>query len=143
MGKKVKAIVKLQIQGGKANPAPPVGTALGPHGINLMQFCKEYNARTSNQVGQIVPAEVTVFQDGSFSFILKTPPTADLLKKAAGIPSGSAVPNRDKVGTVTRNQVREIAETKMKDLNALDIDAAMKIVEGTARSMGINVKREE
>jgi large subunit ribosomal protein L11 len=139
MAKKVKAVVKIQIQGGKANPAPPVGTALGPHGINLMQFCKEYNARTSNQVGQIVPVEVTVFQDGSFSFILKTPPAADLLKKAASVTSGSAVPNRDKVGTVTRDQLREIAEIKLKDLNALDIDAAVKIIAGTARSMGITV----
>jgi large subunit ribosomal protein L11 len=133
-------VVKIQIDAGKANPAPPVGTALGPHAINLMQFCKEYNARTSNQVGQIIPAEVTVFSDNSFTFILKTPPTADLLRKAAGIPSGSAVPNRDKVGTVTRRQVQEIAETKMRDLNALDIDAAMLIVAGTARSMGIVVQ---
>lgn len=140
MAKKVKAIVKLQIQGGKANPAPPVGTALGPHGINLMQFCKEYNARTSSQVGQVIPAEVTVFQDGSFSFILKTPPTADLLKKALGIKSGSSVPNRDKVGVVTQAQLQEIAEIKMKDLNAMDIEAAKKIVAGTARSMGIRVQ---
>jgi large subunit ribosomal protein L11 len=140
MAKKVKAVVKIQIQAGKANPAPPVGTALGPHGINLMQFCKEYNARTSNQVGQIIPTEVTVYQDSSFSFILKTPPTSDLLKKAAGIRSGSAVPNRDKVGTVTSNQLRDIAEVKMKDLNAMDMDAAMKIVAGTARSMGIIVQ---
>jgi large subunit ribosomal protein L11 len=139
MAKKVKAVVKIQIQGGKANPAPPVGTALGPHGINLMQFCKEYNARTSNQVGQVVPVEVTVFMDGSFNFILKTPPAADLLKNAAGIRSGSSVPNRDKAGKVTREQVREIAEIKMKDLNAHDIDNAMKIVEGTARSMGITI----
>jgi large subunit ribosomal protein L11 len=139
MAKKVKAVVKIQIQGGKANPAPPVGTALGPHGINLMQFCKEYNARTSNQVGQVVPVEVTVFMDGSFNFVLKTPPAADLLKKAAAIKSGSSVPNRDKVGKVTRDQVREIAEIKMKDLNAHDVDNAMKIVEGTARSMGITV----
>jgi large subunit ribosomal protein L11 len=140
MAKKVLAVVKINIPAGKANPAPPVGTALGPHGINLMQFCKEYNARTSSQVGQIIPAEVIVFSDNSFSFILKTPPTAALLKKAAGIDSGSAVPNRDKVGTVTSNQLREIAETKMKDLNALDMDAAMKIVAGTARSMGIVVQ---
>ena len=139
MAKKVKAVVKIQIQGGKANPAPPVGTALGPHGINLMQFCKEYNAKTSGMVGQVVPVEVTVFQDGSFSFILKTPPAADLLKKAAGVPSGSSVPNRDKVGTVSPAQVREIAEVKMKDLNARDIEAAMKIIAGTAQSMGIIV----
>ena len=137
MAKKVKAVVKIQIQGGKANPAPPVGTALGPHGINLMQFCKEYNAKTSSMVGQVVPVEVTVFQDGSFSFILKTPPAAALLKKAAGIRSGSSVPNKDKVGTVTKQQVREIAEVKMKDLNARDIENAMKIIEGTARSMGL------
>ncbi len=139
MAKKVKAVVKIQIQGGKANPAPPVGTALGPHGINLMQFCKEYNAKTSNMVGQVVPVEVTVFQDGSFNFILKTSPAADLLKKAAGVKSGSSVPNRDKVGSVTSEQVREIAETKMKDLNARDVEAAMKIIAGTARSMGIKV----
>jgi large subunit ribosomal protein L11 len=141
MAKKVIAVVKINIPAGKANPAPPVGTALGPHGINLMQFCKEYNARTSSQVGQIIPAEVTVFSDNSFNFILKTPPTAALLKKAAGIDSGSAVPNREKVGTVTKAQLREIAEIKMKDLNALDIDAAMKIVAGTARSMGIVVQK--
>ena len=139
MAKKVKAVVKIQIAGGKANPAPPVGTALGPHGINLMQFCKEYNAKTAGQVGQIVPVEVTVFADGSFSFILKTPPAADLLKKAAGISSGSAVPNRDKVGSVTQAQLREIAETKMKDLNAHDIEQAKKIIAGTARSMGLTV----
>jgi large subunit ribosomal protein L11 len=140
MAKKVSAVVKINIQAGKANPAPPVGTALGPHGINLMQFCKEYNARTSSQVGQIIPAEVSVYADNSFSFILKTPPTAALLMKAAGVPSGSSVPNRDKVGTVTSQQLREIAEVKMKDLNALDTDQAMKIVAGTARSMGILVQ---
>ena len=139
MAKKVRAVVKIQIPGGKANPAPPVGTALGPHGINLMQFCKEYNAKTAGQVGQIVPVEVTVYADGSFSFILKTPPAADLLKRAAGISSGSAVPNRDKVGTVTQDQLREIAETKMKDLNAHDIEQAKKIIAGTARSMGLTV----
>ena len=140
MAKKVIAVVKIQIDAGKANPAPPVGTALGPHGINLMQFCKEYNARTSGQVGQIIPAEVTVYHDHSFSFILKTPPTTDLLRKAAGIPSGSSVPNRDKVGSVTSDQLREIAEVKMKDLNALDVENAMKIIAGTARSMGIVVQ---
>lgn len=140
MAKKVKAVVKIQIQGGKANPAPPVGTALGPHGINLMQFCKEYNAKTSHMVGQVVPVEVTVYQDSSFKFILKTPPATDLLKKAAGIKSGSSVPNRDKVGKVTRDQLREIAEIKMKDLNARDIDAAINIIAGTARSMGIEVE---
>ena len=141
MAKKVSAVVKINIQAGKANPAPPVGTALGPHGINLMQFCKEYNARTSAQVGQIIPAEVSVYSDNSFSFILKTPPTAALLMKAAGVPAGSSVPNRDKVGTVTSQQLREIAEVKMKDLNALDVDGAMKIVAGTARSMGILVQQ--
>jgi len=139
MAKRVKAVVKIQIQGGKANPAPPVGTALGPHGINLMQFCKEYNAKTSSQVGQIVPVEVTVFQDGSFSFVLKTPPAAALLKKVANIKSGSAEPNRDKVGSVTQAQLREIAEIKMKDLNAVDMDGAVKIIAGTARSMGLRV----
>ncbi len=139
MAKKIKAVVKIQIQGGKANPAPPVGTALGPHGINLMQFCKEYNAKTTNQVGQVIPVEVTVFQDGSFTFILKTPPATDLLKKAANIRGGSSVPNRDKVGSVTTAQLREIAEIKMKDLNARDMDAAMKIISGTARSMGITI----
>lgn len=140
MAKKVKAVVKIQIQGGKANPAPPVGTALGPHGINLMGFCKEYNAKTSNMVGQVVPVEVTVYQDGSFSLVLKTPPAADMLKKAAGIKSGSAVPHRDKVGKVSRAQLQEIAEVKMKDLNANDMDAAIKIIAGTARSMGLTVE---
>jgi large subunit ribosomal protein L11 len=139
MAKKVKAVVKIQITGGKANPAPPVGTALGPHGINLMQFCKEYNAKTSGQVGQIVPVEVTVFQDGSFSFVLKTSPAAALLLKAAGIRSGSSVPNRDKVGSVTTQQLREIAEIKMKDLNARDMENAIRIITGTARSMGISI----
>lgn len=137
MAKKVKAVVKIQIQGGKANPAPPVGTALGPHGINLMQFCKEYNAKTSSSVGQVIPVEVTVFQDGSFKFILKTPPAAALLKKAAGIRSGSAEPNREKVGKVTQAQLEEIAEIKMKDLNANDMESAKKIITGTARSMGL------
>jgi large subunit ribosomal protein L11 len=139
MAKKVKAIVKIQIQGGKANPAPPVGTALGPHGINLMQFCKEYNARTSGQVGQVIPVEVTVYTDGSFGMVLKTPPATDLLKKAANIKSGSAVPNRDKVGSVTQEQLREIAEIKMKDLNANDVDMAKRIIAGTARSMGLTI----
>lgn len=140
MAKKVKAVVKIQIPGGRANPAPPVGTALGPHGINLMQFCKDYNAKTANQMGQVVPVEVTVFQDGSFTFILKTPPAADLLKKAAGVKSGSSVPNKDKVGKVTEAQLKEIAEIKMKDLNANDVEAAMKIIAGTARSMGLTVE---
>ena len=139
MAKKVKAVVKIQIQGGKANPAPPVGTALGPHGVNLMQFCKDYNARTANMVGQIIPAEITVFQDGSFTFVLKTSPAADLLKKAAGLKSGSAIPNRDKAGSITNKQLREIAEVKMKDLNARDVEAAMATIAGTARSMGITI----
>lgn len=140
MGKKAKAIVKLQITAGKATPAPPVGTALGPHGINIMQFCKEYNAKTANMAGMVVPCEITIYQDRSFSFTLKTPPAPVLLKKAAGLEKGSGVPNRNKVGSVTKKQVREIAELKMKDLNAIDIEGAMKMIEGTARSMGIEVK---
>ncbi|MBV6395845.1 MAG: 50S ribosomal protein L11 [Anaerolineales bacterium] len=139
MAKKVKAIVRLQIEAGKANPAPPIGPALAGYGINIMQFCKEYNARTSNRQGEVLPAEITVFSDNSFTFILKTSPASVLLRKAAGVPKGSGVPNKDKVGKVTRKQVREIAELKMKDLNANDIEGAMKQVEGTARSMGINV----
>jgi large subunit ribosomal protein L11 len=137
MAKKVKAVVKLQIPAGKANPAPPVGTALGPHQINIMGFCKEYNARTQNMMGSIIPAEITIYTDQTFSFITKTPPASDLLKKAAGLDKGSGEPNRNKVGSVTRDQVREIAETKMQDLNAFDIDNAMLQIEGTARSMGI------
>lgn len=143
MAKKVKAVLRLQIEAGKANPAPPIGPALAPHGINLMAFCKEYNARTSSQTGEIIPAEITIFNDGSFKFILKTPPTAVLLRKAAGIEKGSAEPNREKVGTVSREQVREIAETKMKDLNAIDIEGAMRQIEGTARNMGVIVIAEE
>ena len=139
MAKKLKAIVRLQIEAGKANPAPPIGPALAGHGINIMAFCKEYNARTSNRQGEVLPAEITVYTDNSFTFILKTPPAAVLLRKAAGVPKGSSVPNKDKVGKVTRKQVREIAELKMKDLNAIDIEGAMKQVEGTARSMGLNV----
>ncbi len=139
MAKKLKAIVRLQIQAGKANPAPPIGPALAGHGINLMAFCKEYNARTNNRMGEIIPAEITIFTDGSFTFILKTPPAAVLLKKAAGVDKGSAVPNREKVGKVTRKQVREIAELKMKDLNAVDIEGAMRQIEGTARNMGLTV----
>jgi len=137
--KKVKAIIKLQIPAGKATPAPPVGTALGPHGLNIMEFCKAYNERTANQAGSIIPAEITVFEDRSFTFVTKTPPAGDLLKKAAGVEKGSSAPNRDKVGTVTRQQLREIAETKMVDLNAYDVDQAMRIIEGTARSMGVTV----
>jgi large subunit ribosomal protein L11 len=139
MAKKLKAIVRLQIEAGKANPAPPIGPALAGHGINIMQFCKEYNARTSNRSGEVLPAEITVYSDNSFTFVLKTQPAAVLLRKAAGVPKGSGVPNKDKVGNVSRKQVREIAEMKMKDLNAVDIEGAMKQVEGTARSMGINV----
>lgn len=139
MAKKLKAVVRLQLNAGKANPAPPVGPALAGHGINLMAFCKEYNARTSNRVGEIIPAEITIFTDGSFTFILKTPPAAVLLRKAAGVEKGSAVPNREKVGKVTRKQVREIAEIKMKDLNANDIEGAMRQIEGTARNMGLTV----
>jgi large subunit ribosomal protein L11 len=140
MAKKVKAVVKLQIPAGKANPAPPVGPALAQHGINLMQFCKEYNARTMGQIGNIIPAEITIFQDGSFNFLLKTPPAPDLLRKAAGIEKGSAEPHRDVAGEITHDQLREIAELKMKDLNAIDIDGAMRQIEGTARSMGIRVE---
>lgn len=139
MAKKINAIVKIQIVGGKATPAPPVGTALGPQGINLMQFCKEYNAKTGNQIGQVVPVEATIYSDKSFTFVLKTSPAAELLKKAAGIPKGSPIPNKDKVGKVTQKQVREIAELKLKDLNALDVEAAMNIIAGTARSMGLTI----
>ena len=138
--KKIKAVVKLQIQAGKANPAPPVGPALAQHGINLMQFCKAYNARTAGQAGNIIPAEITIYQDSSFDFVLKSPPTADLLRKAAGVEKGSPEPNRDKVGTVTREQLRDIAEAKMKDLNAISIEGAMRQIEGTARSMGIQIE---
>lgn len=139
MAKKVKAVVTLQLPAGKANPAPPVGPALAQHGINLMQFCKDYNARTANQIGEIIPAEITIFQDGSFKFILKSPPTAFLIRKAAGIEKGSSRPNTDKVGKITRAQLREIAQTKMQDMNAIDIEGAMRQVEGTARNMGIMI----
>jgi large subunit ribosomal protein L11 len=137
--KKVRAVLKIELQAGKATPAPPVGTALGPHGINIMEFCKAYNERTAQQTGDVVPAEITIFEDRSFTFILKTPPTVNLLKKAAGIESGSPKPNRDKVGKVSRDQLRTIAETKSKDLNAYDLEQAMKMIEGTARSMGLEV----
>jgi large subunit ribosomal protein L11 len=140
MARKVKAIIKLQIPAGKANPAPPIGPALAQHGINLMQFCKEYNARTSTKIGDIIPAEITVFQDNSFTFVLKTPPTPDLLRKAAGIEKGSSVPNVDKVGTISKDQLKEIAEIKMKDLNAIDLEGALRQIEGTARSMGILIQ---
>ncbi|WP_456695601.1 50S ribosomal protein L11 [Aeromicrobium sp. P5_D10] len=135
--KKVAAIVKVQLQAGQANPAPPVGTALGPHGVNIMEFCKAYNAATEAMRGNVVPVEITIYEDRTFSFITKTPPAAELIKKAAGLQKGSAVPHTDKVGKITKDQIREIATTKMPDLNATDIDAAMKIVEGTARSMGV------
>jgi large subunit ribosomal protein L11 len=140
VAKKLKTVLRLQIEAGKANPAPPIGPALAPHGINLMAFCKDYNARTASKVGEIIPAEISIYTDGSFTFILKTPPTPVLLRKAAGVEKGSAEPNREKVGTVTRDQVREIAELKMKDLNAIDIDGAMRQIEGTARNMGIVIK---
>ena len=139
MAKKLKAVVRLQIAAGKANPAPPIGPALASHGINLMQFCKEYNARTQSRMGDIIPAEISIFTDGSFKFILKSSPASVLLKKAAGVEKGSSEPNREKVGKVTRDQVREIAEIKMKDLNAIDIEGAMRQIEGTARNMGIEV----
>jgi len=139
MAKKVKAIVKLAIPAGKATPAPPVGPALGQHGINIMAFCKDYNARTAHLAGSIIPAEITIFQDNSFRFVLKTPPASDLLKKAAGLSKGASDVVKAKVGSVTRQQVREIAEQKMKDLNANDVESAMRMIEGSARSMGIRV----
>jgi large subunit ribosomal protein L11 len=139
MAKRVKAVVKLQIPAGKANPAPPIGTALGPQGVNIMQFCKEYNARTADQVGMVIPAEITIYEDRSFTFITKTPPVPDLLKKAAGIDKGSATPNKTKVGSISREKLREIAELKMKDLNAINIEGAEGMIEGTARSMGITI----
>jgi large subunit ribosomal protein L11 len=139
MAKKLKAIVKLQLEAGKANPAPPVGPALAGHGINIMAFCKEYNARTTNRAGEVIPAEISVYTDGSFTFVLKTPPAAVLLRKAAGVEKGSAVPNKDKVGQVTRAQIKEIAQLKMRDLNAIDVEGAMRQIEGTARSMGLTI----
>ena len=143
MAKKVRTVIKLQIEAGKATPAPPVGTALGPHGVNIMGFVKEYNERTSSQAGDIVPVALTIYEDRSFSFELRTPPAGALLKKAAGIEKGSGEPHAEKVGSVPESKVKEIAEQKMKDLNAMDIEAAMRIVEGTARSMGITVDRGE
>jgi len=140
MAKKIKTVIRLQLEAGKASPAPPVGPALASHGINIMQFTKDYNARTSNRMGEVLPAEITVYEDGSFTFILKSPPAAVLLRKAAGVEKGSGVPNKEFVGSVTRDQVREIAETKMSDLNANDIEAAMRQIEGTARQMGIKVQ---
>ena len=139
MAKKLKAIVRLQLPAGKANPAPPVGTALGPQGINIMGFCKEYNARTQAMIGQIIPVEITIFTDGSFTFITKTPPAVDLIKKAAGLTSGSAEPNKTKVGKITEKQIEEIAKQKMPDLNCFDVKSAMNSVRGTARSMGVDV----
>jgi large subunit ribosomal protein L11 len=139
MAKKVKSTVSIQIEAGKASPAPPIGPSLAPHGINLMMFCKEYNARTASMAGYIVPARITVYTDNSFTFTLGTPPTAQLIRKAAGIEKGSATPNRTKVGKITKAQVKEIAEMKMKDLNAIDLEGAMKQVMGTARSMGVEV----
>ena len=138
--KKVAAIVKVALKAGAATPAPPVGTALGPHGVNIMEFCKAYNAATESMRGNVIPVEITIYEDRTFSFITKTPPAAELIKKAAGLKSGSAKPNKDKVGKITKDQVREIANTKLPDLNANDVDAAMKIVEGTARSMGVTVE---
>lgn len=138
MAKKVKTVIKLQIMAGKATPAPPVGPAVAPH-LNVMEFVKQYNERTAAQAGTVIPVEITVFEDRSFTFVLKTPPAADLLRKAAGVESGSATPNRSKVGTISRDQLREIAQTKMPDLNATTVEAAEKIIEGTARSMGITV----
>jgi large subunit ribosomal protein L11 len=139
VAKKIRTVLTLQLPAGKATPAPPVGTALGPHGINIVEFCKTYNERTAPQAGQVIPAQITIFEDRSFTFVLRTPPAADLLRKAAGVEKGSSTAGRDRVGRVSRDQVREIAQTKMADLNANDVDAAAKIVEGTARSMGIEV----
>ena len=139
MAKKIRIVLTLQLPAGKATPAPPVGTALGPHGINIVEFTKSYNEKTADKAGQIIPAQITIFEDRSFTFILKTPPAADLLRKAAGVEKGSATSSRETVGTVTRDQVREIATIKMADLNANDLEAAMRQVEGTARSMGIEV----
>ena len=140
MAKKVKATIKLHIEAGKANPAPPVGPALGQHGINIMAFCKEYNERTAAQAGSIIPAEITIFKDNSFTFITKTPPTTDLLKKAVGVEKGANAAGREKAGTLSRDKLREIAQLKAKDLNAISIEGAERIIEGTARSMGIEVE---
>ena len=139
MAKKIRAIIKLQIEAGKANPAPPVGPALGQHGVNIMAFCKDYNERTASQAGTVVPVEITVYEDRSFTFVLKTPPASDLLKRAAGIEKGSGAQRREKVGQISRDQLREIAEIKLRDLNTSSVEAAMEMVEGTARSMGIEV----
>ena len=138
--KKVAGLIKLQIQAGAANPAPPIGPALGQHGVNIMEFCKAYNAATESQRGNVIPVEITVYEDRSFTFVTKTPPAAELIKKAAGVAKGSATPNTDRVGSLSREQIREIAQTKMADLNANDIEAAARIIAGTARSMGIDVE---
>jgi len=140
VAKKVSAVIKLQVPAGKANPAPPVGSALGQHGVNIMEFCKAFNERTANQAGMIIPVVITIFEDRSFTFVTKTPPASVLIKKAMNIERGSGVPNREKVGTIKRSQIREIAELKMPDLNAADIEGAMRMVEGTARSMGVVVE---
>jgi large subunit ribosomal protein L11 len=140
MAKKVRAVVRIQLEAGKATPAPPVGPALGQHAINIMAFCKEYNEKTSSQAGQIVPAEVTVFEDRSFTFVLKTPPASDMLRKAAGVERGSSAQKREKVGSISRSQLRDIANAKMRDLNAADVEAAERMIEGSARSMGIEVR---
>jgi large subunit ribosomal protein L11 len=140
MAKKIMGVVKLQINAGKATPAPPVGPALGQYGINMMEFIKSYNEKTAPQLGTVVPVEITIYEDRSFTYILKTPPAAELIKKTAGIPSGSGKPNREKVGKLTQAQLREIATTKMPDLNANDVEAAMKVIEGTARSMGVTIE---
>jgi len=139
MAKKVKAKVKLQCEAGKANPAPPVGTALGPHGIQIMDFCNQFNEKTKEMMGSVIPSVITIYEDRTFDFIIKQPPASDLIKKALNIPKGSGIPNKEKVGKLTRAQVKEIAEKKMPDLNANDIEAAMKIIEGTARNMGVEV----
>jgi len=141
VAKKVRANIKLQIPAGQANPAPPVGPALGQHGVNIMEFCKAYNAQTQDKIGTIVPVEITVYEDRSFTFVLKTPPAAFLIRQAAGVPKGSGVPNREKVGRITSEQLRQIAEVKLPDLNANDVEAAMNILAGTARSMGVTVEK--
>jgi large subunit ribosomal protein L11 len=143
LAKKIRAVIKLQIEAGKANPAPPVGPALGQHGVNIMAFCKDYNEKTASQAGTIVPVEITVFEDRSFTYVLKTPPVSDLLKRATGLEKGSASQKREKVGVIPRSKVQEIAQVKMRDLNATDLDAAVKMIEGTARSMGIEIGEDE
>ncbi len=140
MAKKIKTVIKLQLPAGQANPAPPVGPVLGQYGVNIMAFCKDYNERTASQAGSIVPAEITIYEDRSFTFVLKSPPVADLLRRALGVEKGSSIPNVQKIGKLPRERVRQIAEFKMKDLNAADIEGAMRMVEGTARSMGIEVE---